>query len=43
LLHPLKYIWELRRDMGLPFDKSDPKQCLFYQEIKNTYGNNLTQ
>ncbi|MBT3747486.1 MAG: hypothetical protein HOG34_00775 [Bacteroidetes bacterium] len=43
LLHPLKYIWELRRDMGLPFDKSDPKQCLFYQELKNTYGNNLTQ
>ena len=43
LLHPLKYIWELRKDMGLPYDKTDPKQCLFYQELQNTYGKNQTQ
>jgi hypothetical protein len=43
LLHPLKYIWELRKDMGLPYDKSDPKQCLFYQELQNTYGKNQIQ
>ena len=42
LLHPLKYIWELRKDMGLPYDKTDPKQCLFYQELQNTYGKNQT-
>jgi len=40
LLHPLKYIWELRQEMGLSFDKNDPKQCLFFQELRNTYGNN---
>ena len=43
LLHPLKYIWELRKDMGLPYDKNDPKQKLFYQELQNTYGKNQIQ
>jgi len=43
LLHPLKYIWELRRDMGMSYDKSDPKQQLFYQELRNTYGNELNK
>lgn len=41
MLHPLKYIWELRRDAGLPFDKTDPKQQLFFQELKNTFGSEL--
>jgi hypothetical protein len=43
MLHPLKYIWELRRDMGLEFDKTDPKQQLFFQELRNTYGKNQPQ
>jgi len=42
LLHPLKYIWELRRDMGLPYDENDPSQKVFYLEIRNTYNNEKT-
>ena len=37
-LNPVKYIWELRRDAGLDYDKTDPKQKLFYNELKNTFN-----
>ena len=36
-LNPLKYIWELRREMGLDYNPEDPKQKLFYSELKNTF------
>ena len=36
-LNPLKYIWELRREMMLDYDPNDPKQQLFYSELKNTF------
>ncbi len=40
-LNPVKYIWELRRDAGLDFDENDPKQKLFYNELKNTFNSNF--
>ncbi len=36
-INPLKYIWEIRRDMGLEYNPNDPKQQLFYSELKNTF------
>ena len=36
-IHPIKYVWEVRREMGLEFDPNDPKQQLFYSELKNKF------
>jgi len=41
-LNPLKYIWELRREMMLDYDPNDPKQQLFYSELKNTFTSERT-
>ncbi len=41
-LNPVKFIWEIRRDQGLDFDKSDIKQQQFFQELKNTYAADKT-
>ena len=40
-LNPVKYIWELRKDAGLDYDETDPKQKLFYSELKNTFNSTL--
>ena len=37
-LNPVKYIWELRKDAGLDYDPNNPKQKLFYSELKNTFN-----
>ena len=36
-INPVKYVWELRRDSGLPYDKEDPLQQLFYSQLRNTF------
>ncbi|MCB2218971.1 MAG: hypothetical protein KQI35_01160 [Bacteroidetes bacterium] len=36
-ISPVKYVWEVRRDMGLEYDPEDPKQKLFYSELKNKF------
>ena len=36
-ISPVKYVWEVRRDMGLEYDPDDPKQKLFYSELKNKF------
>ena len=41
-LNPLKYVWELRREMLLDYDPNDPKQQLFYSELKNTFTSERT-
>ncbi len=41
-LSPIKYVWELRRDQGLEFDKNDPRQQQFFSELKNTFTSNTT-
>ena len=37
-INPVKYIWEIRRDQGLEFDKSDPLQQQFFVQLKNTFN-----
>jgi hypothetical protein len=37
-INPVKYIWEIRRDQGLEFDKTDPRQQQFFVELKNTFN-----
>ena len=39
-INPVKYIWEIRRDQGLEFDKTDPRQQQFFVELKNTFNAN---
>ena len=36
-ISPVSYVWEVRRDSGLPFDDKDPKQQIFFAELKNTF------
>ncbi len=36
-INPVKYVWEVRRDLGLEYDINDPKQKLFYSELKNKF------
>lgn len=37
-INPLKYIWEVRRDDGLDYDKTDPAQNLLVLQLQNTYA-----
>jgi len=37
-ISPVKYVWEVRRDMGLEYDNKDPRQQRFYSELKNTFN-----
>jgi hypothetical protein len=36
-INPIKYVWEVRREMGLDYDPKDPKQQLFYTELRNKF------
>jgi len=36
-INPMKYVWEVRRDSGLDFDKTDPVQKLLVLQLKNIY------
>lgn len=37
-INPVSYVWEVRRDAGMPFDKTDPRQQVFFSELKNTFN-----
>ena len=37
-INPVKYIWEIRRDSGLPYDENDPMQKMFYSQLRNTFN-----
>ena len=37
-INPLKFVWEARRDAGLPFDKNDPVQKSLIIQVKNTFN-----
>ena len=39
-INPMKYVWEVRRDSGLDYDKSDPAQKLLVLQLKNIYPSN---
>ena len=38
----MKYVWEVRRDSGLDFDKTDPVQKLLVLQLKNIYPSSDT-
>ena len=37
-INPLKFVWEARRDAGLPFDQTDPVQKSLIIQVKNTFN-----
>ncbi len=37
-INPLKFVWEARRDAGLPFDNTDPVQQMLVIQLKNTFN-----
>ena len=39
-INPMKYVWEVRRDSGLDYDKTDPAQKLLVLQLKNIYPSN---
>lgn len=38
-INPFKFVWEVRRDAGLPFDPADPVQNQLVIQLRNTFGN----
>ena len=41
-INPMKYVWEIRRDTGLDYDKTDPVQKLLVLQLKNIYPSSDT-
>ena len=37
-INPMKFVWEVRRDDGLDFDKTDPTQQLLVLQLQNTFS-----
>lgn len=37
-INPFKFVWEVRRDSGLDFDRNDPVQRQLVIQIRNTFG-----
>ncbi|MDP2237005.1 MAG: hypothetical protein Q8J88_11275 [Bacteroidales bacterium] len=44
-INPYKFVWEVRRDSGLDFDKNDPIQRQLVIQVRNTFGsgNDVTE
>ena len=40
-INPMKFVWEVRRDSGLDFDKSDPVQQILVLQLQNTYASSI--
>lgn len=36
-INPFKFVWEVRRDSGLDYDRKDPNQAILVQQVKNIY------
>ena len=36
-INPVKFIWELRREDGLPYSDKDPNQQMYYAQLRNTF------
>jgi len=41
-INPMKYVWEIRRDSGLDYDKTDSVQKLLVLQLKNIYPSSDT-
>ena len=37
-INPMKFVWEVRRDSGLDYDKNDPAQKVLILQLQNTYS-----
>ena len=37
-INPMKFVWEVRRDDGLDFDKTDPSQQLLVLQLQNSFS-----
>jgi len=40
-INPMNFVWEVRRDSGLEFDKSDPAQNILVLQLQNTFSSNI--
>ena len=40
-INPMNFVWEVRRDSGLEFDKNDPAQQLLVLQLQNTFASNM--
>jgi len=40
-INPFKFVWEARRDSGLPFDKNDPVQQQLVIQVKNSFNQSV--
>ena len=40
-INPMNFVWEVRRDSGLEFDKTDPAQQLLVLQLQNTFASNM--
>jgi len=40
-MNPFKFVWEARRDSGLPFDQSDPIQKQLVIQVKNSFNQSV--
>lgn len=43
LINPYKFVWEVRRDSGLDYDKTDPTQKQLVIQVRNTFNSNEKQ
>ena len=37
-INPMNFVWEVRRDSGLEFDKNDPAQNVLVLQLQNTFA-----
>lgn len=36
-INPVKFVWEIRKEDGLPYDHNDPNQQMYYAQLQNTF------
>ena len=42
-LNPMNFVWEVRRDSGLDYDKNDPVQKILVLQLQNTYASSMAK
>jgi hypothetical protein len=40
-INPYKFVWEARRDSGLPYDEKDPQQMQLVIQVKNSFNQSV--
>ena len=36
-INPVKFVWEIRKEDGLPYNPDDPNQQMYYAQLQNTF------